>query len=67
MSVYAPYYRIRKPCSELLTPHQSAVAFKVCVELFKRAGRDLVERNISDLWDDLIIDSLLVGGLRVRL
>ena len=67
MSVYASNHRIFQPCPELLTPYQSAVTFKVRVELFKRAGRDLVERNITDFRNDLIVYSLLVGGLRVFL
>ena len=65
--IYAADDRVRKPCSELLTPYQSAVAFMVSVELFKRAGRDLIERNFSDFWDDLIEYSLLIGCLRVIL
>lgn len=37
----------------------------MCVELFDRDGRDLIERNISYLRDDLIVYPLLVGCLRV--
>ena len=67
MSVDASDHRVLQPCAVLLTPYESAVAFEVRVKLLERSGRDLIERNISDLRDDLIVDPLLVCCLRVFL
>ena len=66
MGVYAPYHRVGKPFSVYLSADKPAVAFEVCVELFERSCRYLVQRNISDFRDDLIVYPLLVGGLCVR-
>ena len=66
MGVYAPYHRIGKPFSVYFSADEPAVAFEMCVELFERSCRDLVKRNIADFRDDLIIDSLFIGGLCVR-
>ena len=67
MGVNTSDHRIFQPGTVLLSPYEPAVAFQMCVELFERAGRDLIERNIAYLRDDLIVDPLLVGGLRVLL
>ena len=67
MSVNASDHRIFQPCTVLLSSYEPAVAFEVRVELLECAGRDLIERDISDLRDDLIVYPLLVGGLRVFL
>ena len=66
MGVYAPYHRVGKSFSVYFSADEPAVAFKVRVEPFECSCRDLVKRNIADFRDDLIIDSLLVGGLCVR-
>ena len=66
MGVYAPYHRVGKPFSVYFSADKPAVAFEMCVELFKCSCRDLVKRNIADFRDDLIIDSLFIGGLCVR-
>ena len=66
MGVYAPYHRVGKSFSVYFSADKPAVAFEMCVELFECSCRDLVKRNIADFRDDLIIDSLLIGGLCVR-
>ena len=67
MRMNASDHRVFQPCAVLLSPYESAIAFEMCVELLERAGRDLIERNITDLRDDLIVYPLLLCGLRVLL
>ena len=66
MGVYAPYHRVGKSFSVYLSADKPAVAFEMCIELFERSCRDLIKRKIADFRDDLIVDSLLIGGLCVR-
>ena len=66
MGVYAPYHRVGKPFSVYFSADEPAVAFEMCVELFECSCRYLIKRNIADFRDDLIIDSLFIGGLCVR-
>ena len=66
MGVYAPYHRVGKPFSVYFSADEPAVAFEMCVERFECSCRYLIKRNIADFRDDLIVYSLLIGGLCVR-
>ena len=67
MGVNASDNRVGKSWAELLSARESAVRFEVSVEFLKRTRRNLIQRMVADLRDDLLVDALLVGFLRIFL
>ena len=57
MSVNASNDRVCKSGTELLSARESAVRFEVGVEFLQRTRRNLVERIVTYLRDDLFVDA----------
>ena len=67
MGVDASDNRVCKSGAELLSARESAVRFEVGVKFLQRTRRYLIQRMMADLRDDLLVDALLVGFLRIFL
>ena len=63
MSMNASNNRVRQPGAINLSADESAVGFELGVEFFQESCGDLIQRMVSNLWNDLLVDALLVCGL----
>ena len=63
MGVNAPNHRVSQPGAVDIPSDESAVGFELCVEFLQESRGDLIQRMVCDFWNDLFVDTLLVGGL----
>ena len=63
MGVNATNHRVCQPWAVDISADESAVGFELGVEFFQESRGDLIQRLVSDFWNDLFVDTLLVGGL----
>ena len=62
--VAGAHHAVGQALPEVLHPAPSAALLQPCVELLQVVLRELVHRNLADLGDDVVIDSVLVALLR---
>ena len=63
MGVDASNHRVCQSGAVDISANESAVGFELGVKFFQESRRDLIKRMVSDFWNDLFVDALLVGGL----
>ena len=63
MRVDASDNRVGKSGAVDISLEQSAIGFELGIELFKRTCIELVQRDMSKLGNNLLVDALLVCGL----
>ena len=63
MGVDASDNRVCKSGAVDFSVDKSSVGFELGVEFFQESRGDLIQRMVSNLWNNLLVDALLVGGL----
>ena len=63
MGVNATNHRVCQSGSVDFSADKSSVGFELGVEFLQKSRGNLIQRMVSDFWNDLFVDTLLVGGL----